>query len=299
MTEKDRSDVKFKNSCCVKVNLFVHTLGIPITSSFASSVYNHPFQVLRARFQNQVELKTRHGSTSYKVIPPNLFLLLKGFSTTFLASVALTVFQSISKTICTGIDSNPKSKIHYCGPIIGGYLSSVFITPLEMALLLLHKDHSHKSLPCTTHLSGLDHLRQLQHQHGVKRIFLGFQLVAIRSTLIGSSFVMFMPKCTAHLQHTYDLSHFTAMTLSGVTIGTLFSALSQPFESLRIEQQYTANDTHPHTIRQAYRALTTYNWTGLFKGGSYRIPRLAPGIFIIGFVQQELEYMFPQDSECI
>src|SRR5437868_7036753 len=96
----------------------VQSLQIAVASAFASSFINHPFQVLRARFQKRMALALvdRGG---YTVFPPDGRVLLKGFFATFSALLSTTSTQMYFKHLL-----HDQGNYIYYAPVIAGIVST-------------------------------------------------------------------------------------------------------------------------------------------------------------------------------
>ncbi len=277
-----------------RLTLF-QSVEVGIAAAISSSVINHPFQVLRARFQTHSALKLTHPLKELpSIFPKNPYTLFRGFSATFLSMSCLTVTQSFFKYMLEG-----KVSVGISGEIFtavfAGFVSAVLTTPLEGAILRQNKVLSESKSEVKKGV--FKDSKEFYYQHGLRRLYAGCFLIGVRSAIVGSGFSFWVPILSTYLENK-NVPKNSAVLSSAALVGTLFSALSQPPESLRIEQQFSADAKSPLNVKQAFSHLTLKDGLkGLFKGGAYRIPRTAPGIFINAVVYKTLEeYFFEQNT---
>jgi len=258
-------------------------MEISIVSAFSSSIINHPFQVMRARFQNRMALSLLERN-SYPIFPTDINVLVRGFSATFYSLLASTGSQTYFKYLL-----HDHGDLVYCAPVAGGLVSALVMTPLESCVL-----RQQKSIVSVGTKGGVfQQAFAFYRKFGLQRLFVGYSLSAVRSSIVGCGFSMSMPSLSRYLENSYQLSPGVSIVSAGMIVGTVFATISQPFEALRIEQQFTADEKKPFTIRQAITTVTEQDGIkGIFRGGSYRIPRTAPGIFVVGAVSQQMEKYF-------
>lgn len=260
----------------------VQSAQIAVAAGLGSAMVNHPFNVVRARFQNRLALPVS-DRTGYPLIPRDVKTMTKGFSATFYSQLASTTFQTFFRNQWKNDEMLSK-----CSPIAGGFVTSTLATPLESAMLRQSKSKG-------TYVQGGTFYQSYKffELHGFRRFYLGYFMTSLRSVSVGSGFSMFMPLMTQYLEDTYHWSRSLSLLVSGAIVGTVWSAASQPFEALRIEQQFTADEKEYYNIRRASKSLWKQGGIkGLFKGGSYRIPRTAPGILVMGAISQQMEEHF-------
>lgn len=278
------------------VNLTLpQSVGVGLTSGFSSSLINHPFQVLRARFQNAVEMSKTHPERPRPVIfTADPRVLFRGFPATLLSMWSLTVTQALSKHTF-GSKVKEGTLLGLLPATLGGFLSAGFTAPLEGAIIRQSKT---KGTGDVVKESTYQSVRNFHAEYGVRRSYSGGILIGIRTATVGSAFSYWTPLFASYLELHTRLSGSSSSLVASVFIGTCFAALSQPPESLRIEQQFTADEKKPLTIREAASKLYRENGVrGLFKGGAYRIPRTAPGIVINSLVYKRMTEYFEESNK--
>ncbi|MES2204041.1 MAG: MC/SLC25 family protein [Pseudomonadota bacterium] len=268
---------------------------VGVAAGASSSFINHPFQVLRSRFQNHVAIKEKFPlETPPEIFPSELRTLFKGFSATLLSMCCLTVTQSIAKKIVHdmhGDDFSSSLYLRVWTPLTGGALSALLTTPLEGGILRQSKTLT-QSVKGPANQGIFRNTYSFYKDHGLKRSYVGCSIIAVRTSIVGSGFAVWMP-IISDLFEKQGLSHNLSMYVAGVISGLFFAAASQPAETIRIEQQFSADEKNVLTVRKAAMSLINKNgYQGLFKGGSYRIPRTAPGVLINGIVYEKLERHF-------
>lgn len=272
----------------------LQSLQVGFGAGAASSLINHPFQVLRARFQNNMAMKIQNPSQiPPAILPSDPKILFKGFPATLLSMCCLTVTQAGAKQVFNNQNANNYSNLF--APIVGGFLSAILTTPLEGAIIRQSKTLSGTKISAKTNVfkNSMDFFQE----YGLRRLYLGGFLIGIRTSIVGSSFSLWVPMFSDILENK-GLTPTASTLISGIFVGTMFAALSQPPETLRIEQQFSADEKPPLTITQGFKQLTAKQGIrGLFKGGIYRIPRTAPGIFINAMVYQGLENHFSEQNK--
>lgn len=274
----------------------VQSFTIGISSGAVSSLVNHPFQVLRARFQNHHALKINHPS----IKPPPIFtsdfrVLFRGFPATLLSMWSLTITQALAKNSCSSIENDKIKEAQLLATFLAGFVSAFITTPLEGSIIRQSKTAISGRLIAKRNF--FEESRQFYREHGLRRLYLGATAIGIRTALVGSGFSFWIPAFAMRLEKIGSSDRLN-MLVSGVLVGTTFALLSQPAEAIRIEQQFSANEKSQLSIYQATKTLIKQNgFFGLFKGASYRVPRTAPGIFINSIVSVELEKHFYQQNK--
>lgn len=284
------------------------TILIGVGCALSSSLINHPFQVLRARFQNTVALRQQAKKQKITGTIPNVFtsdpkILFKGFSATLFGMCSLTITQSLAtRLLNSDMHSNNSGILYQVAPsLLGGFASAFITTPLEGTILRQSKttgDIGRKS----NSKSGVFEMTKLFYQkYGLQRLYHGGFLIGIRTSIVGSAFSIWTPIFARKTEEYGYLSSNYSTLVAGVIVGTVSAILSQPFESIRIEQQYSSDEMRPLNIRQAVKSLIVdtehgTNFKGLFKGGAYRIPRTAPGIVINSVVYKTLYEYFDEQN---
>jgi Mitochondrial carrier protein len=280
------------------------SIAVGIGCGTSSSLINHPFQVLRARYQNSVAIYNSNPTRAAPaVITFDPRILFKGFTATLLGMWCMTITQSVSKTLyppssdISSTQSNWKNVIApFIPSILGGFWSAAITTPLEGTILRQSKTTSNNQQLRQQRLGTFQSMKLFIKEHGIRRAYHGGLMIGIRTTIVGSAFSIWTPTVAKAFEEShYIKSTHTCTVISGMIVGTVCATLSQPFESIRIEQQFTADTKHSQNlipIRKATTLLMNENskgLLGLFKGGSYRIPRTAPGVVINAVVYNELE----------
>jgi Mitochondrial carrier protein len=296
----DPVTIQLDNSMMTSLT-YEQSIKTGIVCGSSSSIINHPFQVLRARYQNSVAVHAVNPSIpAPKVLTFDPRILFKGFSATLLGMWCMTVTQSVSKKIFSpSYDGNATKSLSFNAlmpSILGGLWSAVITTPLEGTILRQSKTLSNTQ---QQQHGTFQSMKQFTEKYGIRRAYHGGIMIGIRTTIVGSAFSVWTPIVATHLQDWNVIqSAHSATIVAGTIVGTICAALSQPFESIRIEQQFTANETNLLTIHQAgQHLLKEHGVQGLFKGGSYRIPRTAPGIVINAVVYNELETFFHRQNQ--
>eukprot|EP01035_Chromulina_nebulosa_P016856 gene16856-22343_t len=271
--------------------LFYQQILIGLAAGLSSSLINHPFQVLRSRFQNYISIKEKYPfQEPPKILTTDLKVLFKGFSATALGMCCLTVSQSIyqSALLPYSTESSGVNIITFTiSPLLGGLNSALLTTPFEGSILRQSKTTN------DSHNEGIfKSTYKFYLRYGFLKSYNGFLCIVLRTSIVGSGFAVWMPYISDNLEQ-IGFSKGVCTAISGVSCGLIFAALSQPAETIRIEQQFIADEGKSLSFRQAVKQLLAkYGFQGIFKGASYRIPRTAPGVFINGYVYESLGKYF-------
>ena len=128
---------------------FSHRASIGVLAGFFSSLIAHPFQVLRARYQNKSNLNEMKMPLS-KLNIYDINSLFIGYSATFFITCCLNTTLSMSKYVVDSIRMEARdspnfisNKVYAC--FLGSIVCAFFITPLEAGIL-----HQSKSIDSKT-----------------------------------------------------------------------------------------------------------------------------------------------------
>jgi hypothetical protein len=169
--------------------------------------------------------------------------------------------------------------VNFIASFLAGNVSSLVTTPTELVLVQQQK----KNLPFVP--TATDFL----NQQGFRKIFTGLFGTALRTGFVSTGFISLMPYLKS-LATSYDIDQKVAVGMSGFSAGFISAVLSQPFDTIKTNQQHQADEKPESFKKTAYGIIKKDGYLGLFSGGMPRGIRVIVTTTILGEMTHLVEH---------
>jgi Mitochondrial carrier protein len=236
---------------------------------FSEISIGHPLWVTKTRIQQNYPLS----------IHPKI--LYKGFSVNacnemLIATSQIYVSMSIEEILVSQNVNSITRKI--VSGLIGGGISTLITTPAELVMTIQHRDN----------VSSVRVVENIISKYGVKRLFVGGIGTAFRESFFVAGYYSIVPLLKPVFIHRLNTGDLGAALLSGVVAGGTSAILSQPWDTIKTEQQARVDKENQRFFHNMYRVYQSNGLKGFFSGTVARSARAITATTIMGNLLDKL-----------
>ena len=237
-------------------------VGIASVAAVAEGTVNHPFQIMKIRYQT-----LQHFTWEPRV-------LYRGFFPSAASMIPITMAQMgayhVFQNVFFSGSNNPWS--NGASGFAAGFVPAGIACPVEMIMTNMKKDSSFVATA-----------QSLINYGGMKHLFTGFIMTAVRDGIFTAGYLV-APDYIKSLVQPWFKTEDGAAFGSKIIAGVGAAVLSQPLDTVKTAQQSAVQ-----SVQDAIKAP--------FKGGAFRNVRIVSAVCIMSTVKDKGNAFFKQRND--
>ncbi len=244
---------------------------------FVEISVGHPLWVLKTRTQQKYPFRL-HPKVLYKGFSVNFF------NEVLIATSQVYISMSFEDALASQRVNGITGKI--ASGLIGGGMSTLITTPAELVMTIQHRDN----------VNPINVIKKIVNKYGVKQLFVGGVGTAFRESFFVAGYYSFVPLLKPVFVERFHTGELGSSLLSGVFSGATSAVLSQPWDTIKTEQQARADKKNQQFFRTMHRLYQSNGIKGFFSGTLARMTRSISATTIMGNLLDKINSIDEEDS---